>query len=250
MSTASVVSTPSRSRHLNRWWYVATGFATLLFGSTTVNVMFNVLGAPVASEFGWKRSVISNGLSIETVLVGFSIVALGLMIDRFGPRVPSAPMALLFGVGLMLMSTLQGDQTMFYVFCVVMGLGAGAVNPVAHATVVSAWFADRRGLALGILMAGTGACGVLMPFLANLVVRLAGWRTSFLIIGALCTVIPTAVYAFVTRMPQQDEFERRAAREQGKVAGESLWTLARKYRQFWLLSLAIFLVSSATCGLM
>ncbi|MCE3551159.1 MFS transporter [Pseudonocardia sp. RS11V-5] len=250
MSAGSVASTPPRTGHLNRWWYVATGFVTLLFGTSTVNVLFNVLGGPMAKEFGWERSVISNGLSLETVLVGVSIVALGLLIDRFGPRGPSVPMALLFGAGLMLMATLQGGQTPFYLLCIVMGVGAGAVNPIAHATVVSAWFSDRRGLALGILMAGLGACGVLMPFLANWLLGLAGWRMSFVIIGALCTVIPTAVYAFVTRMPAQDERERRAAREQGRVAGESLWTLARKCRQFWLLSLAIFLVSSATFGLM
>ena len=238
------------TRQLNRWWYVATGFITLLFGTTAVNVLFNILGKPMMSEFGWDRAVISNGLSIETVMVGISIVVLGFLLDRYGPRIPTVPMSLAFGVGLMLMSAVPNNQTVFYLLCVLIGAGAGAVNPVAHATVVSAWFQDRRGMALGIVMAGLGACGVLMPYLANWMLGIAGWRTAFLVIGALCTVIPTSVYAFVTRMPAAHEAERRAARLQGRVAGESLLTIARKYRQFWLLSIAIFLVSSATFGLM
>lgn len=240
----------AQGRQLNRWWYAATGFLTLLFGTTAVNVLFNVVGKPMSEEFGWDRSVISNGLSIETILVGVSIVVLGMLVDRFGPSRPSVPMVFAFGGGLMLMAAVPNSQMAFYALCVLIGAGAGALNPIAHATVVTAWFSDRRGLALGILMAGLGACGVVMPYLANWILGLAGWRAAFLVIGALCTVVPASVYAFITRMPARDEAERREARAQGRVAGESLWSIAKSYRQFWLLAAAIFLVSSATFGLM
>lgn len=250
MSASALTPVQSRTGHLNRWWYVVTGFLTLLFGTSTVNVLVNVLAAPMTEEFGWDRSVMTNGLSIETIMVGISIVALGFLIDRYGPRVPSVPMSLAFGGGLMLMAALPNSVILYYVLCFVVGAGAGAVNPVAHSTVVSAWFKSGRGLALGILMTGLGACGVMMPYLANWILSWGGWRMTFLIIGALCTIIPASVYAFVTRMPAEHEAERREARRAGKVAGESLLTIAKKYRQFWLLSIAIFLVSSATFGLM
>lgn len=250
MSAVGTTGLQAPTRHLNRWWYVITGFVTLLFGTSTVNVLFNVLGKPMTEEFGWDRSVIANGLSIETVMVGVSIVILGFLIDRYGPRMPSVPMALAFGIGLMLMSALPNNEMLFFALCIVIGAGAGAVNPVAHSTVVSAWFQDRRGMALGVLMAGLGACGVLMPYLANWVLGMGGWRLAFLVIGAVCTVIPASVYAFVTRMPAEHDAERASARLQGRMAGESLLTVARKYRQFWLLSVAIFVVSSATFGLM
>lgn len=243
-------SVTAHGRKLNRWWYAATGFLTLLFGTSTVNVLFNVLGTSMADELGWQRSVIANGLSIETLVVGVSIVVLGFLVDRFGPSIPSVPMVLAFGGGLMLMAALPASTAAFYGLCVLIGMGAGALNPVAHATVVSAWFEDRRGLALGCLMAGLGACGVMMPYLAEALLSTVGWRTTFLAIGALCTVIPMAVYVFVTRMPASHEEERRKARARGKVAGESLVSIASNSRQFWLLCAAIFLVSSATFGLM
>lgn len=246
----SKVSVSGRGSNINRWWYVATGFLTLLFGTTMVSVLFNVLEAPMTDELGWDRSVITNGLSLETVMVGISIVVLGFLIDRFGPRIPSVIMSLAFGGGLMLMAFVPNSVFMFYVLCAVIGAGAGAVNPVAHSTVVSAWFSDRRGLALGILMAGLGACGVVVPYIANWILEWGGWRTTFFVLGAIATVIPVCVYGLVTRMPAQHDAERKAAREQGRTAGESLLTIARKYRQFWLLSIAIFLVSSATFGLM
>ncbi len=239
-----------QGRQLNRWWYAATGFLTLLFGTTTVNVLFNVLGKPMTEDLGWERSVITNGLSIETLVVGCSIVALGLLVDRFGPSIPSIPMVLAFGGGLMLMAAMPNNQAAFYALCVVIGAGAGALNPIAHATVVSAWFHDRRGLALGCLMAGLGACGVMMPYLANFLLAEVGWRSTFVIVGALCTVIPVSVYAFVTRMPAEHVEERRLARARGRIAGQSLASIATGSRHFWLLCAAIFLVSSATFGLM
>ncbi|GAA1365122.1 MFS transporter [Arthrobacter rhombi] len=250
MSTDIHSPAGANPRQLNRWWYVLTGFLTLLFGTSTVNVLVNVLAAPMTKEFGWERSVMTNGLSIETMMVGISIVVLGFLIDRYGPRIPTVPMSLAFGGGLMLMAALPNSEFLYYLLCFVIGAGAGAVNPVAHSTVVSAWFKNGRGLSLGILMTGLGACGVMMPYLANWVLSWGGWRMTFLIIGALCTIIPAAVYAFITRMPAEHETVRQAARSRGKVAGESLLTVARKYRQFWLLSIAIFLVSSATFGLM
>ncbi|MFC8178787.1 MFS transporter [Rhodococcus sp. NPDC057297] len=248
MSTGRSMATGGRMT--NRWWYAATGFLTLLFGSSTVNVLFNVVGKSISDEFGWDRSVITNGLSVETIFVGFSIVVLGLMVDRYGPSKPALPMVLLFGGGLMAMAALPNSQFVFYMLCIVIGAGAGALNPVSHATVVSAWFRDSRGLALGVLMAGMGACGVLMPYLANWVLSASNWRTVFFVVGLLCTIIPASVYAFVTRMPAEHDAERQQARDAGSVAGESLASIARNYRQFWLLALAIFLVSSATFGLM
>ena len=243
------VSTAASPR-INRWWFVATGFLTLLFGTSTVNVLFNVVGKPMTADLGWSRTALSDGLSIETVFVGISIVVLGVLIDRYGPKAPSVALSLVFGIGLMAVAAVPDNKTVFFVLCAIIGAGAGAVNPIAHATVVSAWFSDRRGAALGCLMAGLGACGVLMPYLANALAGPLGWRGTFLVIGALCTVIPVGVYAFVTRMPDTHESERRRARASGAAAGESLPTIARRYRQFWQLSLAVFLVSSGTFGLM
>lgn len=94
-------ATASPTRQFSRWWFPPiTGFLTLLFGSSTVNVLFNVLGTEIADDFGWNRSVITNGFSVETILTGISIVVLGVLVDRYGPRIPAIPMTMGgFGAG-------------------------------------------------------------------------------------------------------------------------------------------------------
>lgn len=52
---------PVRVGYLGRWFYAARGFLTPFFGTGTVNVLFGIVGKPMADEFGWSRSVTTNG---------------------------------------------------------------------------------------------------------------------------------------------------------------------------------------------
>jgi MFS family permease len=244
-------ASPSRdTRPTNPWRFVLVGFITFLFGTSTTNALFNVLVKPATAELGWDRTVFSNGLTIITVLTGFSILISGFLIDRFGPRWPSLPLALMFGLGFVGMSASNGSETLFYLCCVVTGIGAAAVNPIAHSTVISAWFTTRRGFALGIVMTGMGACSVMMPYLSSAILAARGWRGSFLIIGLLCAIIPAAGYAFFTKMPSGYEAERGKDRAKKSSQGPGLIQLLRTSPQLWFLTISIFLVSASTYGMM
>lgn len=240
----------STSKSTNPWQFVLVGFLTFLFGTSTTSAIFNVLTEPVTTDLGWERAVFTTGLSIVTVLTGFSILVSGFLIDRFGPKWPSVPLALMFGLGFVGMSLNTGSEALFYLSCAVTGIGAAAVNPIAHSTVISAWFTTRRGLALGLVMTGMGACTVMMPYLSSALLNSTGWRGAFLVIGLLVAIIPAAGYAFFTKMPPGYKAERAKARADKKNQGPGLIELFRTSPQLWFLSIAIFLVSASTYGVM
>jgi MFS family permease len=241
---------PLIAKTTNPWQFVLVGFITFLFGTSTTNALFNVLNKPAVTELEWDRAVFSNGLTIITVLTGFSILVTGFLIDRFGPKWPSVPLALMFGLGFVGMSANNGSETMFYLCCIVTGIGAAAVNPIAHSAVISAWFTARRGFALGIVMTGMGACSVMMPYLGSSLLDSMGWRGAFLVIGLLCAAIPAMGYLVFTKMPAGYEAERTKERAQKSSQGPGLIQLLRTSPQLWFLAVAIFLVSAATYGMM
>jgi predicted MFS family arabinose efflux permease len=73
------------------------------------------------------------------------------------------------------------------------GLGAGALIPVPTAT-VARWFQNRSrgGIALGVTMAGVGMGAIVFaPLFTRLILSL-GWRSSFLIAGAMYFAIVSA----------------------------------------------------------
>jgi MFS family permease len=242
--------TASNRSNPNPWWFVLTGFLSLVVGVNTMIILFNLLSPSLTKEFGWTRLQISSGLSIFTVFDGLGLFVMGILIDRFGIRKVSIPMVLMFGAGMACFATLDGsDISHLYLFCVLAGIGAGAVTPTTYSTVVAAWFGDRRGLALGLLNVGLGLCGTVMPFVINALTGQWGWRGAVVATALLCTVWPVIAYVAVIRMPDDWEAARRAAKARGKVAGTPLSVIART-RQFWFINLAIFLVSAGTFGML
>jgi MFS family permease len=249
MTTTPGAPTAERTRVINRWWYVAAGFIALLVGVNTMNILFNVLTPSLTAEFGWDRLQISSGLSIFTVFDGLSLLALGFLLDKYGIRKVATPMVAVFGLGIVALSFLPGSLAVLYILCAVIGCGAGAATATVYSVVVTAWFGNSRGLALGILNVGLGLCGTLMPFVIGGLLGVLGWRGVFVAIGVLCAALPVLVYLFVIRMPADWEAERAAANAQGRMAGVPLRTIIRT-RHFWLICVAIFLVSAATFGIL
>lgn len=235
-------------RAINPWLYVAVGFIALLFGVNTMNILFNVLTPILVSEFGWTRGDISFGLSIFTVFDGFSLLAVGFLIDRFGIRI-AVPMILVFAFGIVLLSQMSGSLINLYILCVLIGAGAAASTPTIYSIVVAAWFEKNRGIALGILNVGLGLCGTLTPFFINFVLEQWGWRSVFVVTGLAAAILPFIAYGFVLKMPPDWEVERRLAVERGKLAGAPVREIAKQH-QFWLLCVGVFLISAATFGML
>jgi MFS family permease len=247
MTSASTAAVGQTSK-LRPWLYVLTGFVALIFGANLVNVLFNVLTPSLVSAFGWNRLQISSGLSIFTICDGIGLLALGFLVDRYGIRI-ATPMAILFGVGIMVLSLLPPSLKALYVICAFIGLGAGAVTPTVYSIVVTAWFERNRGLALGVLNVGLGLCGTLTPFIISSILKEHGWRTVFVAMGAMAAVLPALAYIFVLRMPKTWERERLAAKAQGHSAGVPMRAVL-SHRAFWLICFAVFFVSASTYGMM
>src|SRR4051812_25692941 len=111
--------------------------------------------------------------------------------DRFGVRRTMLGSLATVGAGVALSTRIAAPWQLVLLWGVVVGGGTGMTALVLGATVVNRWFAERRGLVLGVLTAST-ATGqlVFLPLLASVVQRL-GWRPAVLLVaGAGALVIP------------------------------------------------------------
>lgn len=234
-------------RSPNRWWLVFTAMLALIFGAGTLNVLFNVAAVPMIEEFRWTLADFTNGASFATVAAGVSAFAIGVLVSRYGPRIPTVPVSLAFGGAVILLASANGSVGYWYFLCVLLGAVAGASTPVAHVTVVTAWFSDRRGLALGLLAVGSALGTILMPPIATAIETTYGWRAVYIAVGVFCVLIPPAVYAFVTRLPAGTTMQRS---DDAEGAGTSSIRSLTGQRQFWLLLGGILLVSTALFGLL
>ena len=152
-------------------------------------------------ELGWSRAQVTSGNAISKLLVGplFGFLA-GWMVDRFGPRRLMVAGILMAGValaGLGTIHTLAG----FYFFYLSNALGYVCGGPLPNQVLLSRWFTQARGRAMGFAYLGIGIGGALVPILAVGLTGALGWRGALQALGALIILVALPLALFVKQSP-------------------------------------------------
>jgi len=184
--------------HLNRWWHVVGGvLMNLALGSLYA---WSVFIAPLEKEFGWKRADTSSVFTWAVVVFAITFIVAGRLQDKFGPFKVSLAGSILLTVGFIACMFTSNLTYLILSFGVLVGMG----NGFGYATpipVMAKWFPDKRGLAVGLAVAGYGGGSAIFGPLANLwLIPAYGWRATFAILGVVFFVM-TMVGAFLLKNP-------------------------------------------------
>jgi MFS family permease len=224
------------------WWNVGAAFFGLALSYAMFTVFaFGTLVKPLQSEFGWSRAEMSFALTITNICVVFGAPALGYLVDRGGVRRILIPSVILMGLAVASMSLLQGNIWYFYgVYFAITVLGLGTL-PLSYSRVVIGWFEQRRGLALGVALAGFGVGAALVPEVSRTMIDLYGWRSAYQLFAAAIFLISLPLTIFVLKEAPSSAATsttgRTLAATSGMRAGQ-----AAKTRSYWLVLLSFFLV--------
>jgi sugar phosphate permease len=192
---ASSLSRRLSERGIHYGWVVVA--VTFVVALTTAGAM-GIPGAllrPLQREYGWSEADISSALALRILLFGLVAPFAAALIERYGLRrvILSAIAMIICGlVATMFMTKLWH---LIVLWGVVVGLGTGMTALVMAAIVSTRWFAERRGLVVGILSASS-ATGqlVFLPLAADIEAHW-GWRAALfptlagLVIAALAVVL-------------------------------------------------------------
>jgi OFA family oxalate/formate antiporter-like MFS transporter len=187
-----------RVQSISRWWRVVGGLSmNLALGSLYA---WSVFVAPLEKQFGWKRAQTSNVFTIAVVVLALTFILGGRLQDTNGPFWVSMTGAVLVSLGFFLCAYTRSLNYLYVCFGVIggMGSGFGYATPIP---VMAKWFPDKRGLAVGLAVAGYGGGSAIFGPLANLqLIPAYGVHTTFMILGAIFLVM-TVFGAFLLRNP-------------------------------------------------
>lgn len=168
--------------------------------------------------------------AVGVALTGFGLVyavvqyPAGVASDRL-----SRPSVLLPGFLVLLAAIallgLSVAPAVFVVAVLLLGVGKGLYASPSRA-LVSEWYADRRGRALGIYSAGTDLGGIAGAALAVVVLATPGWRLAFLPVLVVLALV-TVLYAAWNREPYRFG---RVPIAVGATAGRVLATTEQRER--------------------
>ncbi len=207
----------------------------LMFGS---RLSFGVFFKPLLIEFGWSRALISGAISINSIMQGLFGIIMGGLNDRLGPRVVMTLCGFLLGLGFLLMSQVNTAWQLYFFYAVIIGIAMGGILAPPMST-IARWFVKRRSVMAGIVVAGGGVGGIIMPPVANWLISAYGWRDAYIIMGALILVIIIIGAQFLrrdpTQMGQEPYGQHKAGEQRLDLTAEGLSLMeAVCTRQFWM----------------
>lgn len=219
--------------------------ASFIIQGVTYGAMFTygVFFKEFQAEFGWSRTLISGASSLALFFGGAMGVLSGRLNDRIGPIGLTVGTSIPMGIGLLLLSRLHSPWLLYLLWGGLVGIGLGSHDVITLST-VARWFIRRRGMMSGIVKMGTGAGQLLVPLFAAVLITAYGWRSAYIILGAVVLAILLVVAQVLRYEPQgmgllPDNAEK-AVNTKGSGSGSrgvSLGSAARTM-QFWALCTA------------
>ena len=231
------------------WPIILCGLIGVAASSVNITVYTMALLAPeLSSSFGWKVSEVQAVHIPATIALVCTLPIVGILTDKFGPRIVGLTSAAILGVGLLLFSLID-TLAQFFLLSIMISVGGAGTLAVTWARMVNFWFTQRRGLALGIMLLGTGVGGSLLkPYTAALISAF-GWQGAYIGLGLLplLLTLPLCFFKFhrpVSVEPGAVSDEQLVEQAQGVTTGQALsdW-------RFWALGLAM-VPTAATIGAM
>jgi MFS family permease len=240
-----------RQGHANPWSVViGSTLALVVCNGPVVAFTFGLFLKPISQEFGWNRGAISAASAVASLMIAIAVPFAGMLVDRWGARRILLPAILLSSISVAAISLTPASLFVFVALYAIAGLAMAAHGPQPYIKTIAAWFDGRRGLALGIAMAGVGLGIIVVPQLARHLIEIYGWRKAYIGLGVALFVVAFPAVAILVREPPPTATGCRQ-----RLAGDTPAPLGLEVRDaltgspaFWLLAAATFLVAMAVNG--
>ncbi len=229
------------------WKIVLTAMLGVAFSGT--NILLYSVGtlAPELSEtFGWSHGAIQLGSLISIIVTLVSLPIVSILSDKFGVRIVTLCSIILASISLFLHAFLPDQIFFLYLLVGITAASCAGTLPLTWTKMVTNWFHERLGLALGLTLLGTGlGAALLKPITAGLIAEF-GWRGAYIGLAILPLVLVLPLVLMWFRTPEAGEAP--TMEDRSKIAAGSFAQVLADWR-FWVIAIAYLPIGFAVPGL-
>lgn len=179
------------------WWITGASFLCVAArrGSETA---YSVLLVVLATEFGWERATITGAFSLSMLIAGCLAPLAGMLLDRFGPRLPFGIGTLSLALTALFLATMHRVSHLYLIMGLIFAPALAMLNLGTLSAYLSRWFVRQRAMAIGVSQAGQGFGIFVLTPLVGWLIALVGWRTGYVVFGfgLLAILIPVSLFVF------------------------------------------------------
>ena len=239
-------------------WLVAASGGFIIILTTAVFVhAFGTIFNPLRDEFGWSATSVSLAFSLRSEAASIAAPAVGVLLDRFGPRRLLVGGLFLASGGVFMMSFIQ-QLWHFYLAIMIIAAGHSGASGVSGYKATATWFERRRSRAMALVSVGAGLSGILVVGAGWLVDEI-GWRAALRILAVIALAVALYPALNVRERPANhrqpvDGIDPAAEGSEGGHVASSDWGVpvrrALRSRSFWTLNLGIALLGFGSLALL
>jgi MFS family permease len=244
IESAEAMAAGESSPRYYGWRVVAGAIVGLLFSpGPMILLLIGTLAPTFERNYGWSIGQVMFGLTLFGIASLLAAPVAGWLTDRLGVRRVMLPSILLAAACLAAFGSFVSTLGEFYVVCFLFGfLGYGAQS-LTYNKLITEWFDERRGLAIGAASAGLGLGYVTLPGVIGISIANFGASGVFYVMAAILVVLPFGLNFFCAVSPDVKRQRGRGADVEGMTLAAAVRTPA-----FWLLALAILVTSAVVTG--
>lgn len=247
---SKLTSTP---RFFYGWVVLPACFLVIVVASGT-RMAFGVFITPLADAMGWSHSALSFSYALSSIVSGIGVLVVGSLLHTYSVRRLLLIGSLIHGFGIYMTSTATSLGMFYFWYGLIAALGR-SVFFIANVTLMTRWFATRRGLVMGLTMSGNG----LGPFIFSPVVTwlIIGWdwQMAFVVIAIAMTICLMVSCILVRDHPHEMGLRPYGADAEptppaspaapprpveAPASAGSLWRAVLRHQGFWTLGLINF----------
>lgn len=183
-------------------WIVCAGCTLLLFCNTGLMVTaFSVYQPFIIEVNGFTNTQASTLLTIKSISSLIAMLLAGFYFKRLGARIGITIAVTVAACAFII----YGLSTSYPAYCAASVLGGIAYSfggMIPASMVLGRWFADRRGLALGICAAGSGLSAFVSPPIVTFIIEKYSLYTSFIVEGLFILLCAAVIFIIVRDTPE------------------------------------------------
>ena len=222
------------------WTILAAGAAIQVL--TGLPAAWGVFQQPVMEEYGLSEQGAGYAFGILIAAFGVGCVIGGFLQDRYGPRCAGLWGTALLCGGFFAAGLLPpgSAEAFFLAFSIPAGLGTAFLYPSIQSC-AQKWYADRKGLATGVIGGAVGLSGAFLTVFVRTAVRgfwvVQGIRGAFWALGAVTLPVCLVGSLLLQDPPQTGQTQK--PQENGKNTIDLAPQQMLRTKQYWLCAGAV-----------
>lgn len=171
----------------SEWRHGWANLAAATIAQAVAVIHFYSLGMffePIQQDFGWSRTLITSGLTVASVVAVIGAPFAGMLIDRVGPRRVAVVGIAFYCTAVAGFSLMTPSIPVYFGLWICLALAALSVKTTVWIAAIIRSFVQHRGIAIAIVLSGTGVGAIVIPALSRLFIDEFGWRSAYLGLGA------------------------------------------------------------------